>query len=143
MSSAATLIAELGEGLRRTHQGYERLQQLLERQFQAALRHSAAEIGEVSDEITSQVALLENQGKRDRELLTALLGSESGRPSVRELLRRLPRQKAEPLLLRWRALQRLLSHCKTLNLRNNQLMTEQQELMQQLLGREEHIYAER
>ncbi|PZP35653.1 MAG: hypothetical protein DI603_02430 [Roseateles depolymerans] len=143
MNSAATLIAELGEGLRRTHQGYERLQQLLERQFQAALRHAAAEIGEISEEIASQVQLIEAQGRRDREVLAALLGSEHGRPSVRELLRRLPRQKAAPLLQRWRALQRQLADCKALNLRNNQLMTEQQALMQQLLGREEHIYAER
>ncbi|TXI25660.1 MAG: hypothetical protein E6Q67_00490 [Roseateles sp.] len=143
MSSAATLLAELGEGLRRAQQGYEHLQLLLERQFQAALRHAAAEIGELGEAIVNQVQQLENQGRRDRELLVALLGREAGVASVRELLRRLPRQKAEPLLQRWRALQRLLAHCKALNLRNGQLMAEQQMLMQQLLGQEEHVYAER
>lgn len=143
MNTVALLLTELDEGLLRAQQGYERLQLLLERQFQAALSHQAAEMGRLSEDILAQVRLLEGQGGRDRELLIALLGRETAHPSVRELLRRLPRHHAQPLLQSWRVLQRLLSHCKVLNLRNSQLMAEQQVLMQQLLGREEHVYAER
>lgn len=142
MSTVAPLLAELGEGLARSLQGYQQLQALLERQFAAALRHQATEIGALGEQILAQVEVLEAQNRQDGELLMKLLGRDS-RPSVRELLRRLPRRSAEVLGQRWRELQAALGVCKALNLRNSGLINEQQALMRQLLGQEEHVYAER
>lgn len=141
MSAAAKLLGQLREGLASDQLAYGRLQGLLERQFQAALAHRADEISALAAAILAQVAELEAQRQRRHDVLVALLG-RSGTPSLRALLRRLPQASARPLAELWRTLQASLSTCKALNLRNCQLMNEQQALMQQLLGRQEHVYAQ-
>ncbi|WAC75548.1 flagellar protein FlgN [Roseateles sp. SL47] len=141
-SAAALLLRQLGEGLRQDLAAYDGLRQLLDQQFNAALQHDAARMSGLADDILTQVAALDVQRARRRELLVALLGSAI-EPSVRALLQRLPASLAQPLAVQWRALEQALTSCKALNLRNCELITEQQALMQQLLGREEHVYAQR
>lgn len=141
-STAGTLLRQLREGLSQDLRGYGALRELLDRQFHVALRHQADEIAALSARILAQAAEIDAQRTHRRELLTALLGSV-GQPSLRALLERLPPEVAEPLLALRQAIERALAECKAMNLRNAQLITEQQALMQQLLGREEHVYAQR
>ena len=141
-STAAVMLQQLGEGLAQDLRGYEALRELLDRQFHAALRHEAEAMAALSAEILAQAAEMEAQRTRRRELLVALLG-RAAQPSLRALLERLPAATAEPIATLRRAIERALAECKAMNLRNAQLIGEQQALMQQLLGREEHIYAER
>ena len=141
-SPAATMLRQLTDGLRQDLAAYDGLRGLLEQQFNAALKHDADQMSELSAQILTQVAALDVQRARRRELLVALLGS-AVEPSVRHLLQRLPASTAQPIAVQWRALEQALTVCKTLNLRNCQLISEQQALMQQLMGREEHVYAQR
>lgn len=141
-STAVVMLQQLGEGLSQDLRGYEALRALLERQFHAALRHEAEVMAALSAEILAQAAEMEAQRSRRRELLVALLG-RAAQPSLRALLERLPAATAEPIATLRRAIERALAECKAMNLRNAQLIGEQQALMQQLLGREEHVYAER
>lgn len=141
-SPAAVMLRQLGDGLRQDLSAYDDLRELLNRQFNAALKHDADQMSELSARILTQVAALDVQRARRRELLVSLLGS-AVEPSVRSLLQRLPASMAQPIAVQWRALEQALTACKTLNLRNCQLISEQQALMQQLMGREEHVYAQR
>lgn len=142
IGSAAEMIRQLRAGLTEDLQAYVALRELLERQFHAALSHQAEAIQSLSAQILAQAADLDAQRARRRELLVALLGRQA-RPDLRTLIARLPAVTGEPLLALRRALDQALSECKALNLRNAQLITEQQALMQQLLGREEHVYEQR
>ncbi|MDH0868349.1 flagellar export chaperone FlgN [Mitsuaria sp. GD03876] len=141
-STAATMLRQLREGLAQDLRGYGALRELLERQFHAALRHQSEEMAALSAGILAQAAEIEAQRAHRRELLVALLG-RAGQPSLRALLDRLPVEMGEPLLALRQAIERALAECKAMNLRNAQLIGEQQALMQQLLGREEHVYAQR
>lgn len=141
-SPATVMLRQLGDGLRQDLSAYDDLRELLNRQFNAALKHDADQMSELSARILTQVAALDVQRARRRELLVSLLGS-AVEPSVRSLLQRLPASMAQPIAVQWRALEQALTACKTLNLRNCQLISEQQALMQQLMGREEHVYAQR
>lgn len=141
-SPAAVMLRQLTDGLRADLAAYDELRELLNQQFNAALKHDADQMSELSARILTQVAALDVQRARRRELLVSLLGS-AVEPSVRMLLQRLPASTAQPIAVLWRALEQALTACKTLNLRNCQLITEQQALMQQLMGREEHVYAQR
>jgi flagella synthesis protein FlgN len=141
-STAATLLRQLREGLSQDLNAYGALRELLERQFQAALRHQAEEIAALSAGILAQAAEIDAHRSHRRELLTALLG-RAGQPTLRALLDRLPPAAGEPLLALRQGIERALAECKAMNARNAQLITEQQALMQRLLGREEHIYAQR
>ncbi len=141
-SPAAVMLRQLTDGLRHDLAAYDDLRELLNQQFNAALKHDADQMSELSARILTQVATLDVQRARRRDLLVSLLGS-AVEPSVRTLLQRLPASAAQPIAVLWRALEQALTACKTLNLRNCQLITEQQALMQQLMGREEHVYAQR
>ncbi len=141
-SPAAVMLRQLSDGLRQDLSAYDDLRELLNQQFNAALKHDADQMSELSARILTQVAALDVQRARRRELLVSLLGS-AVEPSVRSLLQRLPASTAQPIAVQWRALEQALTACKTLNLRNCQLISEQQALMQQLMGREEHVYAQR
>ncbi|MBO9689678.1 MAG: flagellar export chaperone FlgN [Mitsuaria chitosanitabida] len=142
IGSAAEMIRQLHAGLSEDLQGYGALRELLQRQFHAALSHQAEAISELSSAILTQAAELDAQRARRRELLVALLGRQA-RPDLRTLIEKLPDTSAAPLAALRRALDQALSECKALNLRNAQLISEQQALMQQLLGREEHVYEQR
>ncbi|WP_238139371.1 flagellar export chaperone FlgN [Roseateles aquatilis] len=141
-SAAVLALQQLRDGLARDLRDYGTLREWLERQFHAALHHDAEAIADLSARILAQATAIEAQHVARRELLAALLGPNTA-PTLRALVARLPTATAEPLAALHREFERAMTECHALNLRNAQLITEQQMLMQQLLGREEHVYAER
>lgn len=134
------LLAQLRRGLVEDGAGYERLRGLLERQFQAALRHQAQQLVTLAQEIEHLVAALQAQQGQRSQTLQRLLGRRAGE-GVRGLLRALPAAQREPLQQAWRQLDGQLQACKALNQRNCRLVVEQHALMQRVLGREEVLYA--
>lgn len=134
-------LAALLRDLQADHSAYARLRELLEAQFQAALRHRAAALQEVADEIVALVEQLDAHTRRRGLLLRQLLGSQ-GEASMSRLLLRLPPATAQALGGLWAALQEQVNECKALNQRNCQLITEQQALMRRVMGVEEELYAE-
>ncbi len=139
-STAAVMLQQLNEALSQDLSGYGALRELLNRQFDAAMRHEADAMAALSAQILAQTVQIDARRLRQRELLVALLGRHA-EPTLRVLVARLPAAAAAPIASIRRAIERALAECKALNLRNAQLITEQQALMQRLLGHEEHVYA--
>jgi flagella synthesis protein FlgN len=121
---------------------YGRLAALLERQFAGALRHEAAVLTALSEEITTLVDTLEQRRRQRVALVTQLLGAETV-PSMAALFERLPAASRQPVETLWTELEEAVQDCKMRNARNARLMTEQQAILQRVLhGDEGGIYAE-
>ncbi|NCT85672.1 MAG: flagellar protein FlgN [Comamonadaceae bacterium] len=134
-------LAALLRDLQADRSAYAQLRELLEAQFQAALRHQAEALQRLADEIIALVDLVEARGRQRGLLLRQLLGTQ-GEPRMDRLLQRLPAKAAQALGGLWTALEQQVRDCKALNQRNCQLITEQQALMRRVMGVEEELYAE-
>lgn len=141
MSKVAEVLARLLRDLHADRSAYARLRELLEEQFQAALRHRSEQLGGLAADIVALVEQLDQRRAVRSELLLALLGRNS-KPSVEALLQRLSGASAQTLAAAWQGLEQQVIECKALNLRNCQLITDQHALMQRVLGIEEASYAE-
>lgn len=121
---------------------YGKLAALLERQFACALRHEAAVLTTLSEEITALVDALELRRQQRVALVTQLLGG-GDKPSMAALFERLPAASRPPVEALWAELEAAVQDCKKRNARNARLMTEQQAILQRVLkGDETGIYAE-
>lgn len=140
--SAAQALARMLRDMQADQLGYTRLLELLEAQFEAALRHQAEALTRLAGEIGALVDQLDTR-RQQRGLLLAQLLNKSPAPSITELLQRLPSVPAQTLTVAWQGLEQQVRECKRLNLRNCHLITEQHALMQRVLGVEEAGYAER
>lgn len=134
-------LAALLRDLQADRSAYGRLRELLEGQFQAALRHQAEPLQRLADEIVVLVDELDAHTRQRGLLLRKLLGTQ-GEPSMSRLLQRLPATAAQALGDIWAALEEQVRECKAMNQRNCQLITEQQALMRRVMGVEEGLYAE-
>lgn len=134
-------LAALLRDLQADRSAYARLRELLEAQFQAALRHQAEPLQRLAEEISALVDGMEARGRQRGQLLRQLLGTQ-GEPGMNRLLQRLPAKAAQALGDIWTALEQQVRECKALNQRNCQLITEQQALMRRVMGVEEELYAE-
>jgi len=134
-------LAALLRDLQADCAAYGRLRELLEAQFQAALRHQAEPLQRLADEIVVLVDELDAHTRMRGLLLRKLLGSQCD-ASMSRLLSRLPTTAAQALGDIWATLEGQVRECKALNQRNCQLITEQQALMRRVMGVEEGLYAE-
>lgn len=141
MSKVAEVLARLLRDLHADRSAYARLRELLEEQFQAALRHHSEQLSALAADIVALVEQLDQRRAVRSELLLALLGRNS-KPSVEALLQRLSGASAQTLAAAWQGLEQQVIECKALNLRNCQLITDQHALMLRVLGVEEASYAE-
>lgn len=117
---------------------YRALADLLEEQFQAAMRHQAERLVELSQRISEVVDALERRRAERVAAVEALLGSGARMPT---LIAALPVPRAQLLGKGWASLEALVRHCKALNLRNCQLMTDQHDIMRRVLHGEDETYA--
>lgn len=140
-SKSTEALAALLRDLQADRSAYEGLRELLEAQFQAALRHQAGALQRLADEIVAVVDGMDARAGQRSRLLRQLLGSQ-GEASMGRLLQRLPIKASQALGEIWSALEQQVRDCKTLNQRNCQLITEQQALMRRVMGVEEDLYAE-
>jgi len=116
----------------------ERLAQLLETQFGAALRHRNDQLATLAGSIVAEAGQMEARRRQRVALVGGLAGPAAGMDHLLLLLRA-PARHA--LRLRWAELERRLLACKRLNERNGALLTEQYSTMQRVLLGEEHLYA--
>jgi len=137
MSRQDAMRALLG-GIAADLQAYAQLQQLLQQQFEAALRHKAADLGTVAEAITALVDAME-QRRADRVVLVQRLVGETGNMAQAfALLKNTAREKMEA---DWTSLEAAVIECKRLSKRNGDLLAEQYTIMQRVLHGEEQIYA--
>lgn len=128
------LLRGVGEDLR----DYDALGELLERQFETALRHDAAGIERIGQLIVELVEPMERRRAERVELVGRLAGAD-GRMAAVVALAGSPRDRQ--LAAGWQRLRALAQHCKALNVRNCRLMTDQQAIMQRVLHGDERTYA--
>ena len=128
------LLAGIAEDL----QAYQVLHELLQQQFQAALRHKAAELGAAAEAITALVDAMQARRALRVALVQRLVGPQGTMMQAFALLKNAAREKMEA---DWNSLEQAVIACKALSKRNGDLLVEQYSIMQRVLHGEEHIYA--
>lgn len=117
---------------------YHSLQDMLQQQFDAALRHRAAELGAVAESISALVDVLQLRRQQRVALVQRLLGPTATMMQAFALLKNTARERMEA---DWKTLEQSVIECKRLSKRNGDLLVEQYSIMQRVLHGEEQIYA--
>jgi len=114
--------------------------ELLERQFQAALRHDGAELSTLAAELMPQLDAMEARRTQRVQLVRALFGLDA---TMDQLFASLAAPQRHAAGAAWAQLERLVRDCKAATARNGNLMADQYSVMQRLLHGEDHTYAPR
>lgn len=117
---------------------YGDLQALLDEQFEAALRHQSALLGDLAERITLMCDTLELRRQHRLALVERLLGPAATMSQVFALLKGGSRAALEA---HWQSLEKMVVENKRLGKRNSDLLVEQYSIMQRVLHGEEQIYA--
>ena len=133
-------VAKLASGVTADLAACTTLLELLEHQFDAALRHRTAQLGELSKLLMPALDAMEQRRVQRVSLVRALLGPDG---DMKALIAGLAAPVKEALAAEWETLEQMVTECKRLNARNSALMTEQYSIMQRVLHGEEQIYAPR
>jgi flagella synthesis protein FlgN len=128
------LLAGIAEDLL----AYPALHELLQQQFQAALRHKASELGPVAEAISTLVDTMQARRALRVALVQRLVGPQGTMLQAFALLKNAAREKMEA---DWSTLEQAVIACKALSKRNGDLLVEQYTIMQRVLHGEEQIYA--
>lgn len=132
------LLSLLMKGVAEDVKTYRYLQVLLEDQFNAALHYQAAQLSELAGHITGTVDTLEQRRRQRVFLIENLFGTGGAMANVFGMLSGTAREALET---GWKQLEELVTDCKERNVRNCNLMMDQQSIMQRVLHGEEQIYA--
>lgn len=133
-------VARLLDGIQDDMQACGDVHALLERQFQAALRHRAAELSSVAEELMPRLDAMEERRKQRVQLVRALFGPEA---TMDRLFASLDAPRRDAASAAWAQLERLVRNCKQASTRNGNLMADQYSVMQRLLHGEDDTYAPR
>jgi len=133
-------VARLLDGIQADLQACGVIRDLLERQFQAALRHRGAELGALADELMPQLDAMEQRRQQRVQLVRALHGASAG---MDDLLNALPDAQRSRAASDWERLEQLVRDCKQATTRNGNLMADQYTVMQRVLHGEDQLYAPR
>ena len=113
---------------------------LLERQFDAALRHQGAQLALLAGELTPALDAMDARRLQRVALVRALLGAEG---TMAGFIATLPESSRVPLAAAWSELERVVHACKAATLRNGNLLADQFTTMQRVLQGGDDTYAPR
>ena len=133
-------VARLLDGVQADIQACGAIGALLERQFQAALRHRAAELGELAEALMPELDAMEQRRQQRVQLVRAMHGPDA---TMDSLLAGLPAAQRTRAAADWQQLEQLVRDCKEATARNGSLMADQYSVMQRVLHGEDQLYAER
>ena len=133
-------VAKLAAGIQADMAASSTLLELLERQFDAALRHRSADLAALADQLMPALDAMEQRRVQRVALVRALLGPDA---DMAQLIASLAAPVRAPVAADWHALEQMVLECKRLNARNSALVTEQYSIMQRVLHGEEQTYAPR
>jgi flagella synthesis protein FlgN len=134
-------LHRLFEGMRADAADYNRLRELLEEQFEAALAHRTEEISAIVEKILALTATLGARSRERAELARALSKGKTRKVSLRAFTAQLPAPAREKFEGAWSLLETLVRECKRLNVRNGHLLMTQRDIMQRVLNVEPDVYA--
>lgn len=117
--------------------GYTELSDLLEQQFDAAVRHQRARLEQLAETISALVDTMEARRVERVACAVHLLGPAPSMAQVFALLKPEPRARLE---LDWAQLETLVLACKRLGKRNSDLLVDQYTIMQRVLHGEDQLY---
>lgn len=145
MSSAAPAPAgsrqqamqQLLDGIAADVQAYAALQDLLEQQFDAAVRHQRARLEQVAEAVSALVEAMEARRVQRVDCAVRLVGPAPSMAQVFTLLKPEPRARLEQ---QWQDLELRVLACKRLGKRNSDLLVDQYTIMQRVLHGEDQIY---
>ena len=113
---------------------------LLERQFQAALRHKGSELAALAEELTPALDAMDARRRQRVALVRALHGADG---TVAQFIAAQPEPGRARLAAAWTELERLVVACKAATTRNGNLLADQFTTMQRVLHGEDQTYAPR
>jgi flagella synthesis protein FlgN len=134
--AAATLI----EGVDQDLAAATGILALLERQFEAALRHQGAELAMLAAELTPALDAMDARRLQRVALVRALAGAEG---TMAGFIATQPEPGRTPLAAAWRELERVVVACKAATVRNGNLLADQFTTMQRVLQGGDGTYAPR
>ena len=113
---------------------------LLEKQFEAAVRHRSAELTALADGLAPLLDAMEGRRQQRLQLVRALLGQQATMEQYTASLVPAARTTFEAA---WSELEGVVRACKEATVRNGQLLAEQYSTMQRVLHGEDDLYAPR
>ena len=132
--------AALVDGVHQDVNAANAIHALLERQFQAALRHRGAELAALAEELTPALDAMDARRKQRVALVRALHGHEG---TMAVFIAAQPEPGRAALAAAWTELERLVVACKLATTRNGSLLAEQFTVMQRVLHGSDGTYAPR
>jgi flagella synthesis protein FlgN len=130
----------LAEGVEQDLLAANAIHALLERQFQAALRHQGAELGALAEELTPALDAMDARRRQRVALVRALQGLDG---TMAAFIAAQPEPGRAQLASAWVELERLVVACKSATTRNGNLLAEQFTTMQRVLHNSDGTYAPR
>ncbi|HEY5757902.1 MAG TPA: flagellar export chaperone FlgN [Steroidobacter sp.] len=130
-----TLREALGRLIKGVHADlgdYRTLRELLDVQFDAALKHRSAVISDIADRISALTAQLDKRRAERMALAKMLVGKQSS-VTISAVSARLPANARPAFDEWWQTLEKQVQECKRLNQRNCDLLMNQYEILQRVL----------
>ena len=132
--------ALLLDGVQRDLHEAAAIHALLERQFEAAVRHRSAELTALADDLAPLLEAMEGRRQQRLQLVRALLGAQA---TMEQYIASLVADARATFEAAWAELETIVRACKEATTRNGQLLAEQYSVMQRVLHGEDAIYAPR
>lgn len=126
------------QGIAQDHLAYDELNNLMQQQFEAAIRHQSERLGQLADAISTLVDQMQERRVQRVALAQQLVGVNATIMQAFSLLKNPARERMEG---DWKALEIKVIECKRLGKRNSDLLVEQYSIMQRVLHGEELTYA--
>lgn len=133
-------VFRLAEGVQADLAACAEVQALLERQFDAALRHRSDELAALAAALSPALDAMDARRQQRVTLVRALLGAQA---TMNELIATLAGAARDELAANWGELEQMVIACKAMTTRNSALLAEQFSIMQRVLHGEEQVYAPR
>ena len=133
-------VSALVDGVEQDLDAAHAIHTLLERQFQAALRHQGLELAALAEELTPALDAMDARRKQRVALVRALHGQEG---TMAAFIATQPEPGRARLAAAWLELERLVVSCKSATTRNGNLLAEQFTVMQRVLHGGDGTYAPR
>lgn len=132
--------ALLLEGVQRDLHEAAAIHALLERQFEAAVRHHSLELTALAEDLAPLLEAMEGRRQQRLQLVRALLGAQA---TMEQYIASLVPDARATFDAAWAELETIVRACKEATTRNGQLLAEQYSVMQRVLHGEDAIYAPR
>ncbi|MGF6275528.1 flagella synthesis protein FlgN [Massilia sp. UYP11] len=132
--------ALLLEGVQRDLHEATAIHALLERQFEAAVRHRSVELTALAEDLAPLLEAMEGRRQQRLQLVRALLGPQA---AMEQYVASLAQPARATFEAAWAGLEAIVRTCKEATTRNGQLLAEQYSVMQRVLHGEDTLYAPR